>query len=340
MAREDGRQDTDLKRRLISEGRRFSFIQALRLLRHELLAAMGPGADEYDVQKRIRVRPDLSLSFPETDIISIREISEYPERFLITATFLGLYGASSPLPTFYTEDLLAEQSRDKTASRDFIDIFNARLYTLYFRCWCMYRLFFRLVEECDRDTIERLYSIMGLGGEKLRDVVDNPYEKLRYAGLMTQFPRSAEGLRSLLADVLDDESVQVFQCVERTVEIPREQRFLLGVSGNILGEDACLGIEISEVQGKFRVRVGPLRGEDFNRYMPDTASFQRVKEFVRLYMDQPLEWDLEAVIMPVEAATLNLGDSKWSRLGWNTWLVADGFFPENPAVCFTDQGVQ
>jgi len=46
------------------------------------------------------------------EIGGLGEVERDGHRFLITATFLGLYGVSSPLPTFYTEDLMDEASQD------------------------------------------------------------------------------------------------------------------------------------------------------------------------------------------------------------------------------------
>ncbi len=337
MARANGRQDADMREQLLSEGQRFSFVQAFRFLRNLLYEEMGPEANEQDVLKRIRVRPELSLAFPETDIVSIEELSGDPSRFLITATFLGLYGTSSPLPTFYTEDLLQEKAQDLSISRDFIDIFNTCVYLLYFRAWGRHRLFYKLVEEQDQAVLERLYCVLGLGGDILREGVKNPYAMLRYTGLMTQFPRSAEGLRAILADGLFNQDCHVVQFVERTVDIPQEQRFALGISGNRLGENAYLGVEITERMGKFRISVGPLSSEDFDRFLPDKPAFDDLKTLVRFYLDQPLAWDLEAVLLPEETATTRLGEPIWSRLGWNTWLFSDGYMPENTAVRFEGQ---
>jgi type VI secretion system protein ImpH len=332
MAGEDGGQIPALKERLLDEGKRFTFIQAYRFLFFLLRKEMSPDARESDVLKRIRVRPDLSFAFPGTDIVSIEERPNVPGRFLITATFLGLYGASSPLPAFYTEDLLDEQSQEGSVSRDFLDIFNSRLYDLYFKTWGSRRLFFSLIEEKNQDVLERLFSLIGLGGEKLREGVEAPYEKLRYAGLMTQMPRSAAGLQALIADVFDEPSVRVIQCVERIVEIPREQRFVLGMSVTTLGEDACIGSEIADLLGKFRITVGPIDTEKFNCYLPDKPAFAVLKDVIGFYLDQPLAWDIEAKLTPEETATARLGDAQWGRLGWNTWLFSDGFAPENTAV--------
>ncbi len=89
-----------MKSRLLASGERFSFSQAYRLLR---LLAHREGAQN----PSIKVRPNLSLDFPGNDLSEIREVGTAEYR--LTANFLGLYGVTSPLPTFYTEDLLDEQ---------------------------------------------------------------------------------------------------------------------------------------------------------------------------------------------------------------------------------------
>jgi len=287
MADQDGRPTPELIARLLREGHRFSFIQAYRFLLRQLHREAGKDLDIHELAKQIRVRPDLSLAFPDADIVKIEDTPP-SGRFRITAAFLGLYGSSSPLPTFYTEDLLQELAQDHTVSRDFYDIFNSPLYTLYFAIWKHHHLFYNIAEEPDRNTMERLYCMVGFGSEPLRKSIDNPYGMLRYIGLATQFPKSAEGLRALLADGLSEAAIHITQCQERIAEIPPRQRLFLGRSGNVLGEDAYLGREIADRAGKFRVHIGPVSREAFSRYIPGQPAFQKLSQFIRFYLDQPL----------------------------------------------------
>jgi type VI secretion system protein ImpH len=322
MARPDGGSASDLREMLLEKGNRFSFIQAVRLLRGLLQQEGREPLGEEILQRRIRTRPELSLVFPNTDLSSIQEISEDPRRFLITATFMGLYGSSSPLPTFYTEDLLQEQAEDRSGSRGFIDLLHHPLYWLFFQIWGRYRLFYKVAEERDPAVLEKLYSFLGLGGEELRAQVPGAFGLLRYIGLTTLFPRSAEGLGVMLADALGEVRVRIRQCVERVVEIPPAQRLVLGVSGNRLGEDAHLGENLTERMGKFRVRVGPVDAETLHRTLPDTEPFARMRKVIGFYLDQPLAWDMQIALKAEEAESACLGGERWSRLGWNTWLVA------------------
>jgi type VI secretion system protein ImpH len=322
MAGKDRGQTPDLKYKLLTEGRRYSFVQAIRMLRHLLRGKMGPDAGEKEMQSAIRVRPELSLAFPETDITSIKDTSGKVPSFLITATFLGLYGTSSPLPTFYTEDLLQEQGQDRSISRDFIDVINARIYWLYFKTWRRHRLFFNIIDDPDQDSLQRLFCLLGLENDQLQGSLDDAYGLLRYTGLVMQYPRSAEGLRAMLNDGLEQPTVRITQCIERQAPIPSDQRFAMGESANRLGENAYLGLEIAERMGKFRVQFGPLGIEEFERLMPDQKLFAKMENMIDFYLDQPLAWDVEVELDPREIETARLGESCWSRLGWNTWTFS------------------
>ena len=326
----------DLKKRLLSEGRRYSFVQAYRLL--SLLILRDPFADEGDVEKRILSRPDLSLDFPGTDIISISEdLGTDPERYSITATFLGLYGVSSPLPTFYTEDLLQEASEDRTIVRDFLDFINQPLYHLFFKCWARHRLFHGVVEKASTETLERMFCLIGFSSPSLKECFETPYSLLRYIGLATQTPRSAEGLRSLLADALSEPTVRIEQCVPRVVDIPEDQRLSLGVRAHCLGETSYCGSKIDDFTGQFRVRVGPISEEGFQTFLPDKPLFQKVRSMIRFYLDQPFSWDLQVAVERGEIKMASLGDMGTSRLGWNTWLSFDEP-PEENLIRFVPSG--
>jgi type VI secretion system protein ImpH len=331
MADENGRPIAKLTEKLLTEGRRFSFIQAFRFLLLHLRRESSPAIDINELVKKIHVRPELSLAFPEADITKI-EASTPPGSFMVTAAFLGLYGASSPLPTFYTEDLLQELASDQSISRDFYDIFNSRLYSLYFGIWKHYHLYFNIAEDPDKDVIQRLYCLAGLGGETVRESAENPYGMLRYIGLATQFPRSAEGLRALLADALSEPTIRITQCQERIASTPEDQRLVLGVSGNILGENAYLGAEIADRAGNFRVHIGPVPKETFNRFLPGQPDYQKLGQLIRFYLDQPLTWDLEVNLIPEDLTTTVLGSQ--AMLGCNTWIFSEGAAPMDCCALF------
>lgn len=312
---------------LLSKGSSFSFIQVIRLLSYYIHADGFKGEDV--MRRKIRVRPELSLDFPGNDVISIYRRGSEPDKFFITATFLGLYGSSSPLPTFYTEDLLEEASDDGTISRDFIDIINAPAYHLFYKCWTKYNLAFGLAESYRHDALERLYCLLGFGTEKIRETFEKPGRFLRYIGLATQIPRSAEGLRALISDCIGEPSIDIEQCVPLMAAIPADQRLYLGVSGHCLGEDATVGTFVLDCTGKFRIHAGPLPGETFQNLLPERDSFDLLGRLTDFYLDQPLDWDLEIAVLSSDIRPVSLGEEGSSRLGWNTWLASDEGYTEN-----------
>ncbi|MCI5224316.1 MAG: type VI secretion system baseplate subunit TssG, partial [Candidatus Electrothrix sp. AR4] len=107
---------TDIKQLVLDRGHRLPYVQVIRLIKLHLRRKNKELTNE-ELFRIIRVRPHLSLDFPGTDVFKVEEINEGQARFRITSTFLGLYGSSSPLPTFYTEDLIEEEREGRNATR-------------------------------------------------------------------------------------------------------------------------------------------------------------------------------------------------------------------------------
>jgi type VI secretion system protein ImpH len=332
MAAKKRKPSSDLKSLLVEQGHRFSFIQALRLLRLLILKDSGEHLSEIEPFTKIKVRPHLSLNFPTSDIYSIEQDSSNHDRFILTTTFMGLYGSSSPLPTFYTEDLISEQSDGYSAARDLIDLVNSSLYIPLFKVWSKYQLFFNLYEDFDESLVEKLFCLLGVGDYKLNNLDIAPFRLLRYIGLTTFSNRSAEALRSLLSDYLNEPSLRIIQCEPRIVEIDNEQRCFLGKSKCNLGQDCYLGSEVIDRMGKFRVFVNPANINDCRRFLPEGDAYEEMGKLVDFYLDSPLKWDLVIRFDKGKIKTAQLGKSNWGNLGWDTWLIDDSSDSVNSEV--------
>jgi hypothetical protein len=193
---------TTLMDKLLERGHEFSFVQVMRLARRHLDPEGEAGIPGIPWQERVTIRPELSLAFPAADVAKVERDGD---SLLITAAFLGLYGPASPLPTFYTEDLMDEASNDESVFRNFLDIIHQRLYHLYIECWSKYRLSIRIIEENNPIDRERLLCLIGLGERELFESIPDSYNLLRYTGILTQHPRSATGFAALLRQKLEDD---------------------------------------------------------------------------------------------------------------------------------------
>ncbi|NYT85130.1 type VI secretion system baseplate subunit TssG [Pollutimonas harenae] len=293
---------------LLAEGSRYAFFQALRLLRLYL--------GEEAFERSVRVRPALSLSFPEQDIDNIVRQDDV---LRITANFFGLYGVTSPLPTFYTEDLIEEQLLGTSNSRDFLDILHAVLYPMLFKAWEKNRIWLAVLEQKDGTRLNQLMALLGLH----RDTGATPSRDLRallpHAGNFNQYPRSALGLQALVSGLLDGLPVSVEPCVPRTVSIPASDRSRLGVLACSLGNDVQLGSQVAECTGQALIHAGPLSASVFERLLPGKDLYKRVAQAVTHYVQSPIACVLGLRVEPAQREAAALGGG-WHSLGLNTWL--------------------
>jgi type VI secretion system protein ImpH len=313
MAAEIGTAASAVEESLLAHGERFSYFQAMRLLR---LFGNAHGFAEGS----LRVRPKLGLGFPESDI---EDIEVRPEGgYSVTANFFGLYGVSSPLPTYYTEDLFEEEREGRHATRDFLDIVHHAMYPLLFDAWRKYRIQLRVIEDGDKSLLDHLFSFVGLDDRKMRGKLPFSADLLRYAGLFNQRPRSASGLKTLLSDVFRPARVEIDSCVLRALPIPLDQRLRLGLQANCLGEDTHLGSEIDDYSSSLTVRLSDLPHGLFQELLPGTEENERLKFLTRFYLVDPLEIKVELQLRHQDARSARTLDAagNWSQLGLNTWL--------------------
>jgi type VI secretion system protein ImpH len=319
-----------LKEDLLANPARYSFFQAIILLRRFFLQEYSRPEGFSFLYDALRIRPHLSLAFPGTDLTEAREdvSGPYPV-YHLTATFLGLYGCASPLPTFYTEDLIDERSEDVTVTRDFLDVFNSPLYTHLLGAMSKYRLLFQLQSVGDAAILDRVYCLLGYGHPELRQCIPRVEKLLRYIGLFSQWPRSAMGLRTLISDALSGAPVAAITNVPRLVAIPDDQRLILGRQGASLGLDAYLGSTIKDLMGKVRLVIGPLDDATFHGCLPGQDNFLWLLELISLFLAEPLDCRLEMELRHDQARPARLGADKWGALGLDTWV----FSKEPPRRC-------
>ena len=160
----------------------FDFFQTIRLLAllrqkdRVLVGEDGPPQREI-----VRFLAHRSLAFPASTIHQlVRDSPETPPR--MTVTFMGLTGPSGVLPRHYTERLLNEaKGLERTALQDWLDLFNHRFISLFYRAWEKYRFYLPYergeADQREPDAFSRtLFSLIGLGfrshRNRLQVVVD------------------------------------------------------------------------------------------------------------------------------------------------------------------------
>lgn len=365
MAVSSGRTDPTVESLLYEEGYRFEFFQAVRLLARLEPARRNVGAEGPPGDEIARFRAYVSLNFPPSEIYDLkapRVPGQPPEMWV---AFLGLIGPSGALPRYYTEMALERARRKDFTLRDFLDLFNHRLISLFYRAWEKYRVLIgyekaelRALESRQRGPeayrefianqrakIDRfsqcLLDLEGLGTPALRYSAAERHElrprraigdeTLRYyVGLLAQRHRSALGLESLLGDYFDA-PVGVRQFCGQWLQLARENQSCFapgGIGGNMrLGFDTVVGERVWDAQSKFRVRIGPLSYRQFQDHLPSGTAYRSVLHLTRLYAGQQFDFDVQLVLRAAEVPKCALaGDAKPGvRLGWDSWLHSRDF---------------
>jgi len=334
MGTETGSAAADLERDVLDNCQDYDFFQAVRLL--TLLEARG---DDDARPLKLRMRPELSLDYPPFDIAAIERLPESDNDaggYGITTTFMGLYGTASPLPAFYTEELLDQEQDGIEAPRGFLDVIHHHVFPLLYEAWAKYRFGLKAVEQDDAQYWDYLFALIGLHDGGLRERAPEPFRVLRYLGILSQQQRSLLGLKTILADYLQGLPVHVESCAARNVSIPSEQRARLGAEGSALGDNCALGETIEDRNGHIVLRIGPMPAEEYGRFFLKPERMRFIRFILSYYMVLPLDCDLVLVVQPnsIESTTLGgndwskmLGVTEWASLGQDTWLV-DGSNPE------------
>jgi type VI secretion system protein ImpH len=344
---------------LFAEPYAYDFFQAVRLLealdpKRVPVGRGGPPAAEV-----CRFRAHASLSFPPSPIYDLERPTPARPFPVMTVAFFGLTGPSGVLPRHYTEMLVRlekeSKSGEKSALRDWFDLFNHRFIALFFRAWEKYRFWVPYLRgEYDRPEPDPftlcLLSFVGLGMPPLRnrlrvalwqDDRDQGQERalariddlalLHYSGFLAHRPRNALSLEALLKDYFElPARVQQFRGQWLRLEPANRSRFEAD-GNNLLGVNLVAGERVWDVQSKVRIRLGPLRYGQFLEFLPDRAgvparkAFYLLSHLVRMYVGPELDFDVQLVLAAADVPPLQLapeGAGPGPRLGWNTWLVS------------------
>jgi type VI secretion system protein ImpH len=354
MAPTIGRETAALIERLFAEPHRFDFFQAVRILerlgrelgeRHTADARLPVGEDHPPDREAVRFRAAPALSFPPA-AISRLHLAERGGRAEggpshtppeMTVTHVGLTGPSGVLPDHYTALVIERLRRNDRTLADFLDLFHHRTISLFYRVWRKHHLAAAYEHACleghEGDALTQvLYCLVGRGTRGLRRRMSVDDETtLYYGGLFAHRLPNAVSLAAMLAD-----RFAVPVCVQQFrgqwLQIADADRSRLVSRGgasagyNRLGVDTVLGDRVWDVEGMFRLRVGPLASARFRAFMPDGAALRALSELTRAYVGPQLEFDVQVVQRSgdIPACRLSSHTTSPSRLGWNSWLRSPG----------------
>lgn len=356
----------NLNRFFLKEGTDLNFFQAVYLLERIFRGKSALGTGDDLGSEPIRFETLNSLGFPPAEVaavlppLSFRSQAEEletakrgdepppdpdalpPIRDLIGAgggplrislTFMGLYGVSSPLPSYFVDPVTLRKI-EYFELKKFLDIFSHRIYSLYYRSWKKYRHYAQFRPELPDDYTLRLLALTGQWPRRIGKVhvrgesAEFNLLRIPYARFLGNRVRSAKGLQQLLRGYFGFERVKIRQFQSNWVEIPVKAS--LGDASVKLGRSMRLGDRMQDRLSRFTVEIGPMPRSQFNRFLPPppekrdasvgrSALAEQVRELIDAYLRDPLEYRIKVILQPEEGRNPVLG-SENSRMGMGIWL--------------------
>lgn len=314
--------DRPLARTIFDQGYSFNFFQAVKLLEILYPEHHPVGAQSEPDREPVRFKSRVSLEFPTGDIADITDPAQKGDPSAMSVNIMGLAGVQGPLPAVYTELLLERARRKDNALRDFLDIFNHRLISMFYRVRKISRIGFDFQAPQHTHVARYLYSLMGLGTPGLLQRMHVPDRALLfYTAHFARQGRSMAGLEALLADYFEVK-IKGLQFRGQWHQIADDQITKLGINGQnqILGDTATLGTKVWDQQGKFALQVGPLTAKELLLFLPDGTAFAPLCELTRFYVGNELDFEIILIAHKGDIPAPRLGGAFSPRLGWTSWL--------------------
>jgi type VI secretion system protein ImpH len=342
---------------LFCEPGAFDFFQAVSLIERASLGSGDIGRVALPSREPLKFRAAIGSAFPRSAICEILPPTTTQPQAEMTVALMGLTGPSGVLPRHYTELIhrIQREARgsERHALRDWFDLFNHRLLSIFYRAWDKHRPWqaYARGETTLRqpDTLTTaIFSFAGLGLPELRDRLKvtsidgdlfsrrettlaeiHNLSLARYSGLLAQRPRTASNLQQLVGDYFSlPTKVEQFRGQWLDLEPAQQTQLSLGDANNGLGTTATVGSRVWDVNSKFRLQLGPLTYQQFTTLLPSRSATSEGKAFhllchlMRLFAGPEFDFDVQLVLQrdEVPPCQLTMNTDSGPRLGWNTWL--------------------
>jgi type VI secretion system protein ImpH len=326
MGTEERQSVPDLKETLAGferDARRYSFYRLVYLLERVFPKAPAVGQTGPVVDERVRLRADPSLTFASCDIAELTN-NKYPdgiERVRVTNAFMGLYGSTSPLPTYYAEKIaLDDYQGGPQPVREFFDVIHHRLLSLMYRAWTKYRFAVMYRKKGADPFTRRMFCSVGLDGMKDSETALDRFLHLRYAPVLASKSRSARGLQVVLEDLFGKMGVRIEQFIGHWTLIEKPNRNKLGVMNHQLGESLVIGKYVYDGTGRFKIVLGPLSYDDYLTFLPGGSRRPLVRAVVGTFTRGQQDVMLELHVKTEDAPRFTLGSPRAATLKRTAWL--------------------
>ncbi|MCO6060489.1 type VI secretion system baseplate subunit TssG [Pseudomonas sp. MOB-449] len=232
----------------------------------------------------VRFRPDPGMGFPAGELKSIDVDEADPQQLATVRTrLLGLYGVDSPLPTAYLDDI-TQRREGHEALEAFLDIFNHRLFTQFYRIWRKYSYPATFETGGTDATSQCLLGLIGLGIPGTANHVATPISRfLALLSVMRLPTRNAEGLQALVKLLAPNTQARVTAHWPQRIALA--QPASLSVSRPVrLSQDTPLGSVGRDANSQLQLVLFTEDGEEAQGWLPGAQLHADLLVLMRVYL--------------------------------------------------------
>lgn len=312
--------DLTIEELLYTQTYEFDFNQAIRILQALTPDSVPLGEGSDPSHEAVTIKSRVTLSVSSSDLYSLKK-NEAALLPILTVNFLGIAGIQGPLPIPYTEIILERGRNKDTALQDFLDVFNHRLVSLWYKVRKKIILGIDQVTPDKTNIGKTLLDFIGLESPALRNrlsISDNVI--LSNAGLLWHKSRSIRGLKILLKAFFRKE-IHITEFIGTWNKGDPLDFTRIGKGGNfnILGQNTILGRKSWNQAAGIVISVGPVPWFDFIQYFPKNIHYQVMTDLCLFYLGIEKKIYLDVYVQKETVPPIAL--NRTFRLGVDTWLT-------------------
>ncbi|MDC9768168.1 type VI secretion system baseplate subunit TssG [Proteus mirabilis] len=232
----------------------------------------------------LRFRPWPGMGFPAGELRTVEQHSTKPELPLTVRTnFLGLYGIDSPLPTSYLDDIA--QGVDGTeVLTEFLDIFNHRIITQYYRIWRKYAYPATFEAGGTDATSQCLLGLIGLGIPGCAERIATPISRfLALLSTMRLPTRNSEGVKALISLLAPNTQAVINEY--DIVKVPVDERTSLARHQRVsLATRPTLGKTAKDTTSRILISLTTYHPQEAQGWLPGGHLYTDFLVLLRVYL--------------------------------------------------------
>lgn len=254
-----------------------------------------PGSSWQVRHEPVRFRPHPGMGFPAGELKALQPPEQPHLPPTVSVAFMGLYGVESPLPTAYIDDI-AQRREGHEAASDFLDIFNHRLITQFYRVWRKYSWPAAFAPGGTDTTSQYLLSLTGLGIPGCADNIATPVSRfLALAGTMRLPGRTAEGIASLVGLLAPDTRAEVIP--HDPLRIPLRQPLTMDARSPVsLAHRPVMGTGATEVNSQVLLRLSTDHPDEALAWLPGGQLHTDLLALLQVYLGARLHLRLQLTL--------------------------------------------